>query len=57
MTTDVTFLMVRKPGDRVSMEVELQNSHGTAMDKGLRFAMREGGTIIGCCAIVSEILE
>ncbi|MFP3036435.1 MAG: elongation factor Tu, partial [Wolbachia sp.] len=42
------------PGDNVSIEVELQAS--IAMDKGLRFAIREGGRTIGS-GVVSEILE
>ncbi|MDG7056532.1 MAG: elongation factor Tu [Wolbachia endosymbiont of Meromenopon meropis] len=42
------------PGDNVSIEVELQSP--IAMDKGLRFAIREGGKTVGS-GIVSEILE
>ncbi|MGL9682270.1 MAG: elongation factor Tu [Wolbachia sp.] len=42
------------PGDNVSIEVELQVS--IAMDKGLRFAIREGGRTVGS-GVVSEILE
>ncbi|MDG7053656.1 MAG: elongation factor Tu [Wolbachia endosymbiont of Alcedoecus sp.] len=42
------------PGDNVSIEVELQAS--IAMDKGLRFAIREGGRTVGS-GVVSEILE
>ncbi|MDR0288437.1 MAG: hypothetical protein LBH78_01110, partial [Rickettsiales bacterium] len=38
----------------VSIEVELQVS--IAMDKGLRFAIREGGRTVGS-GVVSEILE
>ncbi|GFR17460.1 elongation factor Tu 1 [Trichonephila clavata] len=42
------------PGDNVSVEVELQVP--IAMDKGLRFAIREGGRTVGS-GVVSEILE
>ena len=42
------------PGDNVSVEVLLQAS--VAMEKGLRFAIREGGRTIGA-GRVSEILE
>ncbi|MCA4775451.1 elongation factor Tu, partial [Wolbachia endosymbiont of Mansonella ozzardi] len=42
------------PGDNVSIEVELQVS--IAIDKGLRFAIREGGRTVGS-GVVSEILE
>ncbi|WCR57702.1 elongation factor Tu [Wolbachia endosymbiont of Ctenocephalides felis wCfeJ] len=42
------------PGDNVSIEVELQAL--IAMDKGLRFAIREGGKTVGS-GVVSEILE
>ncbi|MDR2045718.1 MAG: hypothetical protein LBP77_03935, partial [Rickettsiales bacterium] len=38
----------------VSVEVELQVP--IAMDKGLRFAVREGGRTVGS-GVVSEILE
>ncbi|WP_339047451.1 elongation factor Tu [Candidatus Mesenet endosymbiont of Phosphuga atrata] len=61
-TTDVTSNMkildgkeIVMPGDQVSMEVELQNPCGIAMDKGLRFAIREGGKTIGS-GIVNDIL-
>ncbi|XGA08264.1 MAG: elongation factor Tu [Wolbachia endosymbiont of Xenopsylla cheopis] len=61
-TTDVTSNMkildgkeIVMPGDQVSMEVELQNPYGIAMDKGLRFAIREGGKTIGS-GIVNDIL-
>lgn len=60
-TTDVTGSLkildgkeIVMPGDTVSMEVELQN--GIAMDKQLRFAIREGGKTIGS-GIVTDILE
>jgi elongation factor Tu len=42
------------PRDNVSVEVELQVP--IAMDKGLRFAVREGGRTVGS-GVVSEILE
>ncbi|MFM2294005.1 MAG: hypothetical protein RLZZ350_418 [Verrucomicrobiota bacterium] len=41
------------PGDNVTVEVELQKS--VAMEKGLKFAIREGGRTIGS-GIVSEVL-
>jgi elongation factor Tu len=41
------------PGDNVSVEIELQKS--VAMDKGLKFAIREGGRTIGS-GIVTEVL-
>src|SRR6187399_2993970 len=41
------------PGDNVSVEIELQKS--VAMDKGLKFAIREGGRTIGS-GIVVEVL-
>jgi elongation factor Tu len=42
------------PGDNVSVEVELQKS--VAMEKGLKFAIREGGRTIGS-GIVTEVLK
>jgi elongation factor Tu len=42
------------PGDNVSIEVELITP--VAMDKGLRFAIREGGRTVGA-GTVTEILE
>ena len=42
------------PGDNVSMEVELITP--VAMDKGLRFAIREGGRTVGA-GTVTEILS
>src|SRR5579885_2240394 len=60
-TTDVTGVAklpegmeMVMPGDNVSLEVELITP--VAMDKGLRFAMREGGRTVGA-GTVSEILE
>jgi len=42
------------PGDNVAMSVELLTP--IAMDKGLRFAIREGGRTVGA-GVVSEIME
>jgi elongation factor Tu len=42
------------PGDNVTLEVSLINA--VAMDKGLRFAIREGGRTVGA-GQVTEILE
>jgi elongation factor Tu len=42
------------PGDNVSMSVELITP--VAMDKGLRFAIREGGRTVGA-GTVTEILD
>lgn len=42
------------PGDNVSLEVHLINK--VAMDKGLRFAIREGGRTVGA-GQVTEIIE
>ena len=42
------------PGDNVTISVELHSA--VAMDKGLRFAMREGGRTVGA-GQVTEILE
>ncbi len=42
------------PGDNVQLEVELHTP--VAMDKGLRFAIREGGRTVGA-GTVSEILD
>jgi elongation factor Tu len=41
------------PGDNVSIEVELITP--VAMDKGLRFAIREGGRTVGA-GTVTEIV-
>jgi elongation factor Tu len=41
------------PGDNVTVEIELQKS--VAMDKGLKFAIREGGRTIGS-GIVTEVV-
>ena len=60
-TTDVTGVAelpegteMVMPGDNVQLEVELQTP--VAMDKGLRFAIREGGRTVGA-GTVSEILD
>jgi elongation factor Tu len=42
------------PGDNVEMTVELITP--IAMDKELRFAIREGGRTVGA-GVVSEIIE
>ncbi|MEO5332963.1 MAG: elongation factor Tu [Magnetococcus sp. YQC-5] len=59
-TTDVTGVLklpdgveMVMPGDNISMEVELIAP--IAMEKGLRFAIREGGRTVGA-GVVSEIL-
>jgi elongation factor Tu len=43
------------PGDNVTMEIDLMGK-SVAMEKGLRFAVREGGRTIGS-GVVVEILE
>ncbi|MBF13497.1 MAG: elongation factor Tu [Legionellales bacterium] len=60
-TTDVTGEVVLPenvemvmPGDKVTFDVTLISS--IAMDKGLRFAIREGGRTVGA-GIVTEIVE
>jgi elongation factor Tu len=60
-TTDVTGVAklpegmeMVMPGDNVAMEVELITP--VAMDKGLRFAIREGGRTVGA-GTVAEIVE
>ena len=60
-TTDVTGTVqlpdgtkMVMPGDNVTMTVELLTP--VAMDKGLRFAIREGGRTVGA-GVVTEILE
>ena len=60
-TTDVTGLIdlpagteMVMPGDNIAMTIELITP--IAMEKGLRFAIREGGRTVGS-GIVSEILE
>ena len=60
-TTDVTGVVklpegvqMVMPGDNVSIEVELITP--VAMDKGLRFAIREGGRTVGA-GTVTEVIE
>ena len=60
-TTDVTGVATLPagmemvmPGDNVALEIELITP--VAMDKGLRFAIREGGRTVGA-GTVSEIVE
>ncbi|MCB1190998.1 MAG: elongation factor Tu [Leptospiraceae bacterium] len=60
-TTDITGVCMLPdgvqmvmPGDNVSVMVEL--IHPIAMDKGLKFAIREGGKTIGS-GVVAEIVE
>ena len=60
-TTDVTGVVhlpegmeMVMPGDNVAIEVELITP--VAMDKGLRFAIREGGRTVGA-GTVTEIVE
>ncbi|HTZ76970.1 MAG TPA: elongation factor Tu, partial [Stellaceae bacterium] len=42
------------PGDNISMEVELIAP--IAMEKGLRFAIREGGRTVGA-GVVADIIK
>jgi elongation factor Tu len=42
------------PGDNVSMEIELHTP--IAMEKELRFAIREGGRTVGA-GVVAEVIE
>ncbi|HEX8179232.1 MAG TPA: elongation factor Tu, partial [Pyrinomonadaceae bacterium] len=60
-TTDVTGVAqlpqgveMVMPGDNVAMEVELITP--IAMEKGLRFAIREGGRTVGA-GTISEVVE
>ena len=60
-TTDVTGVCTLPsgvemvmPGDNVAMDIELITP--VAMDKELRFAIREGGRTVGA-GVVSEIVE
>ena len=60
-TTDVTGVVTLKegtemvmPGDRVSVDVELITP--IAMEKELRFAIREGGKTVGA-GVVADIIE
>jgi len=45
---------IANPGQNVAMDVEL--IYTVAMDKQLRFAIREGGRTVGA-GVVTEILE
>ena len=42
------------PGDRISMTVELINP--IAIEKGMRFAIREGGRTVGAGVVTSIVL-
>ena len=42
------------PGDNIEMKVEIISE--IAMEKGLRFAIREGGRTVGA-GVVTEIME
>ena len=42
------------PGDRIKLVVKLQ--HPIALEKGMRFAIREGGRTVGA-GVVSLIVE
>ena len=60
-TTDVTGVVelpegveMVMPGDNVSMDVELITP--IAMEKELRFAIREGGRTVGA-GVISEVIE
>ncbi len=43
------------PGDNVSIEVELITP--VAMDKGLRFAIREGGRTVGAGTVTDIVIK
>jgi elongation factor Tu len=53
-TTDVTGVVMVMPGDNVAMEVNLITP--IAMEKELRFAIREGGRTVGA-GVISDIIE
>ena len=60
-TTDITGIIAHEegvemvmPGDNATINVEL--IHPIAMEKGLRFAIREGGRTVGA-GVVTEIVE
>jgi elongation factor Tu len=60
-TTDVTGVVklpegveMVMPGDNINMEIELIST--IAMEKGMRFAIREGGRTVGAGA-VTDIIE
>ena len=42
------------PGDRIKMKAQL--IHPIAIEKGMRFAIREGGRTVGA-GVVSKIIE
>ena len=42
------------PGDNISVEIELMTP--VALEKGVRFAIREGGRTVGA-GTISEIVE
>jgi len=42
------------PGDNITMEIELINP--IAIEKGMRFAIREGGRTVGS-GVVAEIIK
>jgi len=42
------------PGDNITMEIELINP--IAIEKGMRFAIREGGKTVGS-GVVTEIIK
>jgi len=42
------------PGDNITMEIELINP--IAIEKGMRFAIREGGRTVGS-GVVTEIIK
>jgi len=42
------------PGDNITMDVEL--TVPVALEKGLRFAIREGGRTVGA-GVITEIVE
>ena len=58
VTGDVTLpegVEMVMPGDNVSLEVALLNT--IAMEKGLRFAIREGGRTVGAGQVTQEMLK
>ena len=61
-TTDITGIIALEegvemvmPGDNATFNVEL--IHPIAMEKGLRFAIREGGRTVGSGVVMTEIVE
>jgi elongation factor Tu len=62
-TTDVTGVVTLPqgtemvmPGDNVNLAIELSKESPIAMEKGLRFAIREGGHTVGA-GTVTEIMQ